>query len=163
MTRKARGGFIIKVTLIHVLTYVVCGIVFSQIFGYQDALVNNTTMRGMDDPFVMAAPLFQIVRGLLFGVVLLWIKDAFLGKKFGWLRLWAIVLILSVFNTPAPSPGSIEGFIYLLPTDEPLVLQIGGTLEILLQTLLVSVLVTLKRLRRQRSEMEENVTEAGAS
>jgi hypothetical protein len=153
MTRKAKGRFIIKVTLIHVLTYVVCGIVFSQIFSYQDALVSNTTMRGMDDPLVMAAPLFQIIRGVLFGVVLLWLKDVFSDKKFGWLRLWAIVLILSVFNTPAPSPGSIEGFIYLLPTDEPLVLQIGGTLEILLQTLLFSVLVTLKKPQHLRLPM----------
>jgi hypothetical protein len=150
MTRKEKSKFIIRVTITHLITYVLCGIIFSQLFSYQDTLANNTTMRSMSDPLVMAAPLFQIVRGALFGFVLLWIKEVFVDKRLGWLKLWIIILILGVFNTPAPSLGSIEGFIYLIPTDEPLIHQIGGMLEILVQTLLFSVLLTIKRPRKRQ-------------
>ena len=54
-------------------------------------------------------------------------------------------IILGIFNTPGTAPGSIEGFIYLLPSNEPLSLQIGGMLEILIQTLIFSIIVIFKR------------------
>jgi hypothetical protein len=156
MTRREKIKFIVKVTLIHALTYIVCGVLFSMIFSYQDTLSESTTMRSMTDPLVMAAPLFQIVRGVLFGFVLLWMREIFVNRKFGWLKLWLILLVLGVFNTPAPSPGSIEGFIYLLPTDEPFLHSIGGILEIATQTLLFSVLVTAKTILRKKSEKSDS-------
>ena len=96
----------------------------------------------MDDPIVALAPVFQIARGALFALVLWLIRPAFMERKHGWLVVWAVVAIVGIFNTPATSPGSIEALIYLAPTDEPLNISIGGTLEILLQTLLFSVAST---------------------
>lgn len=144
---KKKTKFFLKVTITHVLTYIACGIIFSQIFGYQNSLA-DAGMRDMDSIIVGLAPLFQIIRGLLFAVVLWWIKDAFIEKRYGWLKLWIILMILGIFNTPGTSPGSIEGFIYLLPANEPLSLQIGGLLEILTQTFLFSFFVTFKRKKR---------------
>lgn len=143
MTKEKRN-FILKVTIAHVLTYIVCGMVFSQIFGYQNSL-SDAGMRDMNSIIVGLAPLFQIIRGLLFAIVLWMIRDVFMNKKYGWLKLWIILIILGIFNTPGTAPGSIEGFIYLHPINEPLSLQIGGMLEILIQTLIFSIIVTLKR------------------
>lgn len=56
-------------------------------------------------------------------------------KKYGWLRLWAII---GIINTPGPAPCSIEGLIY---TQLPLELYIKGAPEIPVQTLLFSYLV----------------------
>lgn len=143
MTKEKRN-FILKVTIAHVLTYIVCGMVFSQIFGYQNSL-SDAGMRDMNSIIVGLSPLFQIIRGLLFAIVLLMIRDVFMNKKYGWLKLWIILIILGIFNTPGPAPGSIEGFIYLLPSNELLNLQIGGMLEILIQTLTFSIIITFKR------------------
>ena len=117
---------------------------FSQIFGYQNSL-SDAGMRDMNSIIVGLAPLFQIIRGLLFAIVLWMIRDVFMNKKYGWLKLWIILIILGIFNTPGTAPGSIEGFIYLLPSNEPLSLQIGGMLEILIQTLIFSIIVIFKR------------------
>ena len=141
---KEKRNFILKVTVAHVLTYIVCGMVFSQIFSYQNSL-SDAGMRDMNSIIVGLAPLFQIIRGLLFAIVLCMIRDVFMNKKYGWLKLWIILIILGIFNTPGTAPGSIEGFIYLLPSNEPLSLQIGGMIEILIQTLIFSIIVTFKR------------------
>ena len=143
MTKEKRN-FILKVTIAHVLTYIVCGMIFSQIFSYQNSL-SDAGMRDMNSIIVGLAPVFQIIRGLLFAIGLWMIRDVFMNKKYGWLKLWIILIILGIFNTPGTAPGSIEGFIYLLPSNEPLSLQIGGMLEILIQTLTFSIIVNFKR------------------
>ncbi|WP_418746871.1 hypothetical protein [Frisingicoccus sp.] len=141
--RKEKRKFFIRVTVAHTVTYIIFGMIFSQIFSYQNSL-SSAGMRDMNSLIVGLAPLFQIVRGLLFAIVLWLIRDVFLGKRYGWLKVWIILVILGIFNTPGTAPGSIEGFIYLLPTSAPLSLQIGGLLEIVLQTLVFSILVTFR-------------------
>ena len=73
-------------------------------------------------------------------------------RKHGWLVVWAVIAIVGIFNTPAPSPDSIEGFIYSRH-GRALGISIGGTLEILAQTLLFSVAATwwVKRPARHAS------------
>ena len=72
---KKNFKFIIKVMLIHVITYIVCGIIFSMLFKYQSSLVNTEHMRDMNNIIVQLAPVFQIFRGLLFGLILLLIQN----------------------------------------------------------------------------------------
>lgn len=138
---KEKLAFGAKVTVAHVVTYTLCGFAAMALFDYQSS-VEAIGMRPLDDPIVALAPVFQIARGALFALVLWLIRPAFMERKHGWLVVWAVVAIVGIFNTPATSPGSIEALIYLAPTDEPLNISIGGTLEILLQTLLFSVAST---------------------
>ena len=138
---KEKIAFGAKVTVAHVVTYTLCGFAAMALFDYQSS-VEAIGMRPLDDPIVALAPVFQIARGALFALVLWLIRPAFMERKHGWLVVWAAVAIVGIFNTPATSPGSIEALIYLAPTDEPLNISIGGTLEILLQTLLFSVAST---------------------
>ena len=149
---KEKLAFGTKVTVAHVLTYTLCGFAAMFLFDYQSS-VEAIGMRPLDDPIVGLAPVFQIVRGALFALVLWLIRPAFMERKHGWLVVWAVIAIIGIFNTPAPSPASIEGFIYLAPTDAPLGISIGGTLEILAQTLLFSVAATwwVKRPARHAS------------
>ena len=135
---KEKLAFGAKVTAAHVLTYLACGMLAMVLFDYQSS-VAAIGMRGTDDLVVRMAPLFQIARGALFAFVLWLLRPAFMNRRHGWLVVWATVAIVGIFNTPATSPGSIEALIYLDPAGEPLNTSIGGTLEILLQTLLFSV------------------------
>jgi hypothetical protein len=95
-------------------------------------------MKPVDSPWVAAGPMLQIFRGLIFSIVLWFFKEQFLFKKYGWLKLWGLIIGLSVLSTTGPSPGSIEGFIY---TKIPLKTQLSGYIEILPQTLLFAVAV----------------------
>lgn len=135
--------FISKITVFHVLTYIACGMLFMTVFHYQSALEVTDGMRDTSSIIVMLAPVFQIGRGVLFGIALWLVKGAFIGKKHGWLILWVVLLIIGIFNTPATSPGSIEELIYYESSTVSWNLSFGGMLEILTQTLVFSILVFL--------------------
>ena len=134
-----KKNFILKVTLIHVVTYIVCGMLSMTLFDYQSS-VEQIGMRDTNSLIVGLAPLFQIFRGFLFGIVLWIIRDAFISKKNGWLMIWIIILILGVFNTPATAPCSIEYFIYCEPVSGAAKVVFGGLIEILIQTFLFSII-----------------------
>ena len=137
--KKKMIHFILKVMVIHVLTYIACGMLSMALFDYQSS-VSQIGMRDTNSLIVGLAPIFQILRGCLFGVVLWIVRDAFLSKKNGWLIIWIMILIFGVFNTPATSPGSIEYFIYCEPVSGAWEIELGGLIEILVQTFLFSIL-----------------------
>lgn len=133
--------FIARVTFIHVITYILCGVFFSVIFDYSALFTTGNIsyyMKPVEGFSVAIGPLVQVGRGLLFGIALLLIKDSFIEKKYGWLKLWFTTFILGIINTPAPSPLSIEGLVY---TKLPLYFHLQIAPEILLQTLLFSYFV----------------------
>ncbi|MDA3730896.1 hypothetical protein PBV87_05200 [Niameybacter massiliensis] len=139
---KQNLKFIGKVTAIHVITYILCGMFFSTIFNYEGLFELGNAKYFMRPAYGIGAvigPLVQIVRGALFGCVLLLVKDSFIGKKYGALKLWAVLAIVGIINTPGPAPCSIEGIIY---TQLPLEFHLKGAPEILIQTLLFSYFVT---------------------
>lgn len=138
---KENTKFILRVTLIHVVTYILCGIIFSALFNYEELFqLGNTKyfMRTFDSASSLLGPVFQIIRGFLFGLILLLFKESVIEKKHGWLKLWTVIVVIGVINTPGPSPSSIEGIIY---TQLPLELHLKGAPEVLVQTLLFSYFV----------------------
>ncbi len=137
--------FIVRATIIHILTYILCGLIFSTLFNYQELFALGNAkyfMRDMSSLSSVIGPAVQVVRGALFGFVLLLVKDSVLGKPYAWLRLWAIIAIVGIINTPGPAPFSIEGVIY---TQLPLEFHLKGAPEILCQTLLFSIFVTKQK------------------
>lgn len=145
MKMSARFGdnarFVARVTIIHVCTYILCGMVFSTLFDYDTLFKTGNAayfMRSMDSTSVLIGPCVQILRGVLFGLVLLLFRNSYEGRRYGWLRLWAIILVLGIIDTPGPAPCSIEGVVY---TQLPMEFHIKGAPEILVQTLLFSWLV----------------------
>jgi len=138
--------FFMKVIAAHVITYAIVTIIAMPLtFNYADIAVELMGFKPLDE-ISMGAVLFgQIIRGLLLGVVIWWIKDSIIGKRLAWLKLWAILIMLGIFNTYGPAHGSIQGMIYLAPiTDMPLSASLG-ILETLMQPLLFSIAVTFQR------------------
>lgn len=132
----------LKTTLTHTVTYFLMGLAALLLLGYADKYADPSVavlMRQTTDPLVAAGPLFQVIRGALFGVVIFLLRDLVLERKHGWLTLWAVLVIVGVISPFGAAPASIEGMIY---TTLPLWFHINGLPEILLQSLLLAVIAT---------------------
>ena len=138
---KENTRFFIKVIFAHVLTYTLCGMIFMNLFNYEP-FFEQEGWRSLDSIIVGLAPVFQIIRGILYAIVFLFIKDT-IYSKYGVLKLYVLMVIIGIFNIPEPVSNSIEGLIYRIPT-EPFNVLIGGTLEILTQNLLFCIIVCTK-------------------
>jgi hypothetical protein len=136
------GGITVKTIITHTVTYFIMGLLASTLFDYGGLYAGtslNQLMRQTNDPLVMAGPLFQPLRGLLFGWVFFLLREVFFGPKNGWLVMWITLVVIGVLSPFGPPPGSIEGMIY---TIIPLKIQLIGLPEVLLQALTFSLIVT---------------------
>jgi hypothetical protein len=132
---------IIKTIATHTVSYFILGLLASTVFNYGSLYAEtslNLLMRQTSHPLVMAGPLFQPIRGALFGIVFFMLRDSLFGKRNGWLTMWIILLIVGIISPFGPTPGSVEGFIY---TVVPAGVQLKGLPEVLLQSLLLSVVL----------------------
>ena len=138
MLKNEKTRFLVKVTFAHMVTYIVCGILFSTVLNYESAWqtgmfeYGGTTMRDYNSIWISAGPFLQVFRGLLFGAILLLIPKEFYSQKYAWLKLWIIVAGIGIINTPGPGNGSIEGVIY---TTAPWQAHTVYSIEIYVQTL----------------------------
>jgi hypothetical protein len=146
--KSSLAAFCGRAALVHFVTYSLVGALFfvlglnvivfyernpdPAMLGYQGIF------RATDSVWVAAGPLFNIVRGLLFGLVLYPFRETLLTRKRGWATLWALFLVLALFSTIGPGPGSIEGLIY---THVPLSHHLLTPWEGVLQSLAFSLLL----------------------
>ena len=133
--------FFWRVTASHMITYFIMGIIAYTVLDYRSAFETpplSNLMRPVDSAWVALGPALQVFRGLVFSMALWFFKENFLFNKYGWLKLWGLLIGLSIMSTVGAAPGSIEGFIY---TTIPFHTQLKGYLEVLPQTLLFSLLV----------------------
>jgi len=131
----------LKTIVVHTVTYFVCGVFAYLLLDYERAFAEPGVrgyMRQTDEAIVMAGPLFQPLRGLLFAIAFFPLRSVLFGKKGGWLAMWGMLVIVGILSTFGPSPGSIEGMIY---TTFPIKLQLIGMTEVLMQSLLLSLVL----------------------
>lgn len=131
----------IKTIVTHTITYFIMGLLASTLFNYGRLYAEtslNLLMRQTSEPMVMAGPLFQPIRGFLFGIVFFLLRDTLFRRKNGWLVMWILLVVVGILSPFGPSPGSIEGMIY---TVVPLEIQLIGLPEVLLQALILSVVL----------------------
>ena len=128
----------VKTIVVHTATYFVMGLLAMEFMDYVHQFAQpglQTYMRSLSDPLVAAGPLFQPIRGALFALAFYPIREVLFHKKNGWAIMWLLLVVLGILSTFGPSPGSIEGIIY---TSRPLILQIFGLPEVVLQSLFLS-------------------------
>jgi hypothetical protein len=131
----------LKTVIVHTVTYVVAGILAFTLGGYEKTFSEpplSYFMRPVSDPLVMAGPLFQPVRGVIFALAFYPLRNVLFSARGGWVILWWLLLALGVFSTFGPAPGSVEGLVYTIipPLDQML-----GLWEVLLQSFLFSVVL----------------------
>ncbi|MDI9477191.1 MAG: hypothetical protein QM345_00330 [Bacillota bacterium] len=133
--------FFWRVCSAHVVSYMIMGILASFLFNYSERFVAGTLrlyMLPTDSPLVALGPALQIIRGLIFTVVLWPVKNTFIEGEKGWLKLWVLFIGLAILGTAGPTPGSIEGMIY---TRVSMAEHIFFLPEVVLQTLVFSIIV----------------------
>ena len=131
----------LKTIVVHTVTYFVCGLLAYTLLDYDRHFADPNVrilMRQTNEPIVMAGPLFQPIRGLLFAIAFFPLRSVLFGQKHGWLPMWLMLVMVGILSTFGPSPGSVEGMIY---TVFPIRLQLFGMLEVLAQSLLLSVIL----------------------
>jgi hypothetical protein len=130
----------LKAAIVHTATYFLVGLFALYAFNYAEAFTRGPEaayMRPVTDPWVAAGPLFQPIRGFLFGVVFYLLRNALFTKARGWLVMWVTLAVIGIINPFGPVQGSIEGAIYL---SIPLASQLGlGLIEVYGQSLLLAL------------------------
>jgi hypothetical protein len=132
----------LKTIVVHTITYFLVGALAFFIFDYSTQYAETSLsllMRQTTHPLVIAGPLFQPIRGFLFGIAFYLLRELFFGKKYGWLIMWIVLVIIGILSPFGPAPGSIEGMIF---TVLPLSSHLGlGLLEVYSQSFLLSAVV----------------------
>ena len=140
MNKYSFSSIAYKTTVIHTVTYFVIGLLsflfFDYSLKYADPAVAST-LRQTDHPLVTAGPLFQVLRGLLFGIAFYALRDLIFPKRRGWLTLWLVLLIVGIFSPFSSAPGSIEGIVY---STLPLWFHLMSLPELIIQAFLLAVL-----------------------
>jgi hypothetical protein len=140
-TRPTPIETVVKTIATHTVTYFIMGLLASTILDYARFFAEsslNLMMRQTSDPWVMAGPLFQPIRGILFGIVFYLLREPFFGKENGWLVMWTVLVVVGIIGTFGPAPGSLEGMLY---TVFPLWVHLRGLPEVLSQSLFLSLIL----------------------
>jgi hypothetical protein len=123
----------------HSVMYFITGALAAHFLNYAALLSRpESGMRQITDPWVLAGPLFQPLRGLIFASVFYPLRERLFGTKHGWLLMAWVLIAVGILSTFAAASGSIEGMIY---TTMPIPHQLRGWLEVVLQALLLSALL----------------------
>ena len=134
-------GLALKTIVAHTITYSLMGVLAMTFLNYAEQFSRPAMaswMRQTTDPMVMAGPLFQPIRGLVFALVFYPLREVLFTRKNGWLLMWWSLVGLGIVCTFGPTPGSIEGMVY---TTIPIWNQLTGWLEVVPQALLLSVIL----------------------
>ena len=130
-------GFVFRVTLVHVITYVIFGVLFLSVIGlypeYYSHPAVKAYIRPTNDPLLTYAPLFQIIRGIIVGLGLYPFRRGVVNNKWGWLVLWGVLTALQVIGAPN---GTIETLIY---TKVPIWFTLLNAPEVIIQMWAFSV------------------------
>lgn len=131
----------LKTIVVHTVTYMLMGFLASTLFDYAGLFGRESLscfLRPFDDRMIMAGPLFQPIRGIVFGLAFYPLREVIFRKPNGWLILWWVLVALGILSTFGPSPGSIEGAIY---TRVPLIDNLTGLPEVVFQALLLAAIL----------------------
>ena len=135
------GELVVKTMVTHTVSYFLIGLAAFWCFDYARRFAEpgvRSLMRQADEPLVMAGPLFQPIRGLLFGVVFYPLRGPLFAVRSGWLVLWLVLVVVGILGTFGPAPGSVEGMVY---TTLPLRFHLQSLPEIVVQSLALAALL----------------------
>jgi len=78
---------IIKTSIVHTVTYFIAGVAAMTLLDYGETMgTGNSIFKPITEPIVMAGPLFQPIRGLIFALAFYLIRDTIFKTGYGWLK-----------------------------------------------------------------------------
>jgi len=150
-------GYVGRFSLIHVLTYVIAGLIFMKLQNYGNVFSKSegfANFRPLDSTIVRASALFQFLRGSFFALLLYPFYDTIIKNKHGWLMLFGLLWGLTFIGSVSATSGSIEGLIY---TEIPLAEHLIGIPEVTVQMLAFSWLFFIweRKVDKNRNKTNE--------
>src|SRR5579872_4796085 len=89
-----------KTMVCHTLTYFLLGLLASHFLNYTEVMGRpGSGLRPMTDPWIMAGPLFQPIRGLIFASVFYPLRQCLFGRKNGWLLMGWMLVAIGILST----------------------------------------------------------------
>ena len=141
LDRPTLPSLVVKTVVVHTVTYFIAGVLAYTLNDYKTAYAKpplSYVMRPTTDTLVIAGPLFQPIRGVIFALAFYPLRSVLFDRPRGWLVTWWLLLALGVLSTFGPAFGSVEGLIY---TTIPARAQILGLWEVVLQSFLFSFIL----------------------
>jgi hypothetical protein len=141
LDRPTLPSLVVKTVVVHTVTYFIAGVLAYTLNDYKTAYAKpplSYVMRPTTDTLVIAGPLFQPIRGVIFALAFHPLRAILFGQWRGWLVLWWLLLALGVLSTFGPAFGSVEGLIYTTLSPRS---QIVGLWEVVLQSFLLSFIL----------------------
>ena len=148
MSKKSIVGYFMRYITVHVLIYILVGIIFMNLMGYEEAFKPNeqfSNFRKLDSPIVRAVIPLQMIRGFLVALILYPFRSIIMKSRWGWLMLFGILFGGTTVINLSASPGTIEGFIY---TTTSLKDHLIGMPEVIIQSLGISCVFWLWERKR---------------
>lgn len=139
--RSAFSEIVVKTIIVHTVTYFFVGVLAFITLDYATRYAAPAVAafaRSTNDPLVAAGPLFQLIRGLLFGILFYLLREPFFHRPNGWLLLWATLVIVGIIGPFLAGPGTLEGLVY---SRLPLDFQLISLPEVLIQSLVLAGLL----------------------
>lgn len=140
MKEPSFASITLKTMVVHAATYFLIGLLAFALLDYTSKYADPAIasfMRPTSDPLVAAGTLFQVLRGVLFGVVFYRLREIVFARKNGWLVLWVTLVIVDILSPFGAAPSSIEGMVY---SRLPLWFHISGLPEVIIQSFLLAFL-----------------------
>jgi hypothetical protein len=132
-------GLAAKTIVVHSITYFIMGALAAHFLNYAASFAApDSGMRPMTSPWVMAGPLFQPIRGVVFASVFYPLRSHLFGTRYGWLLMSWMLIAIGILSTFGPASGSLEAMVY---TPAPILGQMRGWLEVVPQAVLLSALL----------------------
>lgn len=145
-------GYTARYTLLHVLIYILIGIVFYQVSGYDEALATMEEFKLWRELENLAMPLVilfgQVVRGGVLALLLYPFYSIYMKKPHGWLLLFGLLFGLKVMFIAISIPSTMEEFLQSLQASAT------GLPEIIAQTLAFSLVFFIWEKRRKKKGVE---------
>lgn len=140
MNKSRLKGYLFRFALVHTLIYIITGLIFQNYLNFDpqftsSVLYNN--FREVDSFIIRFAPVFQLGRGIIIGLVIYPVYGSIVKSKYSWLKLFALLWGLTLIGAVAATPGSIEGFIY---TKIPIIEHLVSLPEVTLQIFMFSII-----------------------
>lgn len=129
-----------KTTLVHTVTYFFVGLLSFLLLDYSSNYADpavSASLRQTNHPMVTAGPLFQVLRGFLFGSVFYVLRDILFSKPRGWTTIWLVLIFIGILSPFSAAPGSIEGVVY---STLPMWFHIMSLPELFIQSFLLAFL-----------------------
>ena len=128
-----------KTIVCHTITYILVGVLAFNFLHYAEEFAKpGSGMLPVTSPWVMAGPVFQPIRGLIFASVFWPLRACLFGRRHGWALMGWMLVAIGILSTFAAASASIEGMIY---TPSPVLKQMRGWLDVVPQALLLSGLL----------------------